>query len=108
MNNLNVIFRVAIDDDIPKLYAWLLDHDRRSIHGSFLCNWNLTQEVHSTKQLLVAIFEDEPIAYIWSDFGILEVRENFRSYGVGRSLVEYAMNQAISNDMCAVSVDCNP
>jgi GNAT superfamily N-acetyltransferase len=104
----NLSFRLANDPDVKRIYSWLLDHERRKVHGSFLCNWNLTQKVHDEKQLIVATIENEPIAYIWEDFGILEVREDFRSKGVGKRLVEYAMKHATSIGKYAISIDCYP
>lgn len=108
MSELRISFSLATDFDIQRIYSWLLEHDRREVHGSFLCNWNLTQLVHEDKKLFVATLDDEPIAYIWEDFGILEVREEFRKKGVGKQLVEYAMERAISNGRCAVSIECKP
>jgi len=108
MRELSLSFRLATDHDVETIYSWLLEHDRRDVHGSFLCNWNLTQRVHDEHQLFVATLEDEPVAYIWEDFGILEVREGFRKMGVGKQLVEYAMQRAISSGRVAVSIECKP
>ena len=108
MRESNLSFRLATDHDAATIYSWLLEHDRREVHGSFLCNWNLTQRVHDEHQLFVATLEGEPVAYIWGDFGILEVREDLRKKGVGKQLVEYAMQSAISSDRIAVSIECKP
>ncbi|WP_447927784.1 GNAT family N-acetyltransferase [Vreelandella sp. EE27] len=108
MNELRLSFRLATDFDVQRIYSWLLEHGRREVHGSFLCNWILTQRVHKDNQLFVATLADEPIAYIWEDFGIVEVREEFRNKGVGKRLVEYAMECAISSGRCAVSIECKP
>lgn len=108
MRESSLSFRLATDHDVETIYSWLLEHDRREVHGSFLCNWNLTKRVHDHRQLLLAAFEDEPVAYIWGDFGILEVREDFRKKGVGKQLVEYAMQRAISSGRIAVSIECKP
>lgn len=108
MKESSLSFRLATDHDVETIHSWLLEHDRREVHGSFLCNWNSTQRVHDEHQLFVAAFEDEPVAYIWGDFGILEVREDFRKKGVGKRLVEYAMQRAISSGRIAVSIECKP
>lgn len=108
MRESSLSFRLATDHDVEKIYSWLLEHHRREVHGSFLCNWNLTQRVHDDHQLFVATLEDEPVAYIWGDFGILEVREDFRKKGFGKQLVEYAMQRAISSGRIAVSIECKP
>ncbi|WP_273182881.1 MULTISPECIES: GNAT family N-acetyltransferase [Methylophaga] len=101
-------FRLATDHDVETIHLWLLEHDRREVHGSFLCNWSSTQRVHDENQLFVATLDDEAIAYIWGDFGILEVREDFRKKGVGKQLVEYAMQRVISTGKIAVSIECEP
>ncbi|WP_353980477.1 GNAT family N-acetyltransferase [Salinicola endophyticus] len=108
MRESNLSFGLATDHDVATIYSWLLEHDRREVYGSFLCNWNLTQRVHDEHQLFVATLEDEPVAYIWGDFGILEVREDLRKKGVGKQLVEYAMQRAISSGRIAVSIECKP
>lgn len=108
MRESSLSLRLATDHDVERIYSWLLEHDHREVHGSFLCNWNLTRQVHEEQQLLVAILQGEPIAYIWGDFGILEVCEEFRKNGVGKQLVEYAMKRAISNGRVAVSIECKP
>lgn len=108
MRESSLSFRLANDHDVEAIYSWLLEHERRHVHGSFLCNWKLTQRAHDDHQLFVATLEDEPIAYIWGDFGILEVREDFRKKGVGKGLVEYAMQRAISSGKIAVSIECQP
>ncbi|MFQ2253143.1 GNAT family N-acetyltransferase [Aeromonas hydrophila] len=108
MRESRLSFRLATNHDVKAIYSWLLEHDRRGVHGSFLCNWNLTQRVHDDHQLVVAALEDEPVAYIWEDFGILEVREDFRKKGVGKQLVEYAMQRAIIRGRIAVFIECKP
>jgi GNAT superfamily N-acetyltransferase len=108
MNELNLSFRLANNLDVKRIYSWLIEHERREVHGSFLCNWNLTQKIHDDNKLFVATLENEPIAYIWEDFGILEVREDSRKKGVGKQLVEYAMKRAISSGRYAISIECKP
>ncbi len=108
MSGLRLSFRLATDLDIQRIYSWLIEQDFRKVNGSFLCNWDLTQLAHENNQLFVAAFVDEPVAYIWEDFGILEVREEFRRKGVGKQLVEYAMEYAISSGRYAVSIECKP
>ncbi|ASG65862.1 hypothetical protein CEW91_10355 [Idiomarina piscisalsi] len=108
MRESGLSFRLATEHDLEAIYSWLLEHAHRDVHGSFLCNWELTQQVHDDHQLFVATIEDEPVAYIWGNFGILEVREDFRKKGIGKGLVEYAMQCAISNGKVAVSIECNP
>ena len=108
MKESSLSFRLATAHDVERIYSWLLDHAHRGVHGSFLCNWNLTRKTHENQQLLVAILQSEPIAYMWGDFGILEVREEFRNNGVGKQLVEFAMKRSLSDNRVAVSIECKP
>jgi len=108
MSELDLSLRLATDLDVEKIYCWLLEQEQCEVHGSFLCNWNLTLEIHGEKQLIVAVLSDEPVAYIWKDFGILEVRESFRRMGIGKRLVEFAMNHARNEGEYAISIECAP
>ncbi len=108
MTELDLSLRAATDLDVEKIHCWLLDQDQREVHGSFLCNWNLTLKTHGENELIVAALNYEPVAYIWEDFGILEVREEFRRKGIGKRLVEFAMNHAISGNRHAISIECTP
>jgi GNAT superfamily N-acetyltransferase len=108
MPNSNCSFRLATDDDIKQVHDWLVDHHRREIHGSFLCNWNLTQREHDKGNVIVGVYENVPVAYMWADFGIVEVREDYRRKGIGRNLVEYALDRARSSDNYCINIECAP
>ncbi len=102
--------RVATEKDIEIIHQWLLNHERRGVSDTFLCNWNLTKKVYSEGGLLVFVDDafNEPIAYIWKDFGVLEVREDIRGERVGRKLVEYALNEALNSNITAINIECSP
>lgn len=108
MIELDFSLRAATDLDVEKIHYWLLDQDHREVHGSFLCNWNLTLKTYAENELLVATLNDEPVAYIWKNFGILEVREEFRKKGIGKRLVEFAMDHARNKNRHAISIECTP
>lgn len=108
MSKLDLSFRLTTDLDVDKIHSWLLEQDIEEVNDSFLCNWNLTRNVHDDNQLVVAVLENEPIAYIWENFGILEVRKDYRNKGVGKQLVEYAMKQAQEKGRHALFIESNP
>lgn len=97
--------RIATDEDISYIYQWLVSHN-----GSFLCNWNLTLEMHNDKKVFVYIDEYDhlPVAYMWADFGIIEVRNDKKQMGIGRKLVEYAINCAKNSDSNIIKIECSP
>ncbi len=108
MPTSNICLKLATDKDMEEIYKWLVDHDKRNVHGSFLCNWGLTQKVHNEEKVIIASIGDKPIAYMWLNFGIVEVREDYRRNGVGRKLVEYALKIASNSDAVCVNIECSP
>jgi len=108
MKSLDLDFRFATDADMEQIYNWLVDHKRRGVDGSFLCNWELTQNVYEEGNIIVAIQDGEPIAYMWKDFGIVEVREDYRLKGVGRQLVRYALELARDSNTVCIDIECAP
>jgi len=87
MSELDLSLRPATDLDVEKIHCWLLEQEQREVHGSFLCNWGSTLKTHGENQLIVAALNDEPVAYLYEGFGILEVRESFRRKGTGERLI---------------------
>ena len=108
MAELSLLMRTATDQDNKKIHSWLKEQNSQKIDGSFLCHWQLTEEKHQDKKLIVAISNDEPIAYIWEDFGILEVRHNFKRKGVGKQIVEYALDRASEKEKINIQITCAP
>ncbi len=106
----NDCIRFATEKDIKNIHRWLVSQDKKGIHGTFLCNWDLTQEIYNEGSLIVYIDDksNEPIAYIWADFGILEVRENKRGQGIGRALTEYAIEKKRKLGEVAIRIECAP
>jgi GNAT superfamily N-acetyltransferase len=95
------------------IHAWLKDHALRKVHGTFLCNWNLTEKVHRRGELLVYIDPEsaQPVAYQWGGLvspGILEVREDMRGQGIGKVLVEHRMALAAIAGEDILYIQCKP
>jgi GNAT superfamily N-acetyltransferase len=108
MHELPLLIRKATDDDLNRIHEWLVEQDHNKVDGTFLFNWAMTQKVQRKNQLFVALLEGKPIAYIWEDFGILEVCEEFRGRGVGRCLVGFALTQAQNQERYAINIQCAP
>ena len=108
MSDLNNCFRIATDDDIEKIHCWLVSQSQRDVYGTFLCNWSWITKAHEEGDVIVCIEKNQPIAYLLADFAILEVREEYRGRGVGRSLVAYGLDQARNLNFYCISGICAP
>jgi len=105
--------RVATDSDMHVIHAWLQAQDTAGVPGTFLCNWNLTEETHSEGK--VSVFadavSDEPLAYQWGGLikdGIFEVRADCRGQGIGRAFVAHLMAEAQAHNDDILVVHCAP
>ena len=109
----NISIRKSTDQDLTEIHSWLVQQTKDNIHGTFLCNWNLTQKCHEEGRLIVAIdsSNNEVIAYQWGGLkfpGILEVRNDKRGLGIGRKIVEYCIEQASNEGVNALHIQCTP
>jgi GNAT superfamily N-acetyltransferase len=105
--------RPSSDADMQKIHTWLQDQQRDEIHGTFLCNWTLTQQCHEEGRLLVYIDDNsgEPVAYQWGGLiqpGILEVRSDMRGRGIGKALVEHRLFKAVEHGVNILRIQCKP
>ena len=102
--------RKSTNADLRAIHTWLVDQDARNIPGTFFCNWELTEKTHKEGKLFVYIdgASGVPVAYLWGDFGILEVRHDMRRKGIGRKLVDYQIKQAIKDNQCFLHIQCEP
>lgn len=108
--NQQGFIRQATESDIEVIHHWLLEHERNEVHGTFLCNWNLTLNVYNEGNLFVYIDSEinKPIAYAWKDLGIVEVKEDKRGHGVGRKIVEYIIHHAQEPNNAILRIECIP
>ena len=106
--------RPSTDADMVKIRAWLEQQKSDEVHGTFLCNWGLTQRLHEEGKLLVYILDEdsgEPVAYQWGGLlqsGILEVRDDLRGRGIGKALVEHRLFEAAEAGEDILHIQCKP
>lgn len=102
--------RLASGEDMKNIHQWLITQDANEVHGSFLCNWNLTNKTYLDNDLFVYVDSNSmcPVAYMWSDFGILEVSNDMRGKGIGRLLVEHGKKEALNSGMAVINIECMP
>lgn len=111
--NRSLLIRWSTDEDVHQIRRWLEEEDRLGIDGNFLCNWNLTVESHQEGKLLVLVDETDgtTLAYQWGQLlqsGILQVRDRFRSKGLGMLVVEHCVELALQQDEMVLQVECKP
>lgn len=105
--------RTSTDADIEFIHAWLQQQHQDNIPGTFMCNWNLTLKQHARGDLLVYVDQEtgEPVAYQWGGLlqpGILEVRNDLRGRGIGRTLVAHRLAQAYASGEDILHIECTP
>ena len=105
--------RRSTDADMRFIKAWLEAQENDEVHGTFLCNWNLTVEAHEAGKLLVYVDEQsqEVVAYQWEALvhpGILEVRNDMRGQGIGKALVAHRLAEAAEAGHDILRIQCTP
>lgn len=105
--------RASIDADVEVIHRWLLQQQAAEVHGTFLCNWNLTLECHREGNLLVYADPDtgEAIAYQWGSLirsGILEVRADRRGQGIGEAMARHRLAEAFERNEDLLEIQCKP
>ena len=100
--------RLSKDSDLPFIYEWLEEEYARGIENLFN-NWELTKEVHDEGKLYVYANErGHPIAYLWDNFGILNVKQTERHRGIGRKLVKFGLKKLFVQNKKYVEIQCAP
>lgn len=99
--------------DVQAVHAWLVEEDRRGVHGNFLCNWGLIEGAHKAGKLLVYIDgkSSMPVGFQLGGLvypGILQVRSDYRGKGIGRKLVDRCVKLANKCDQCLLHIQCKP
>ncbi len=105
--------RQSTDADIAVIHKWLQEQDEAGVHGTFLCNWRLTEKCHQRGELLVYLdpATQVPVAYQWGRLvtpGILEVRNDMRGRGIGKALVEHCLALADREGEHILHIECKP
>ena len=110
MISTNGYIRFATKKDMKTIHNWLIRQDKDNVYESFLCNWNLTKEVYDKENIFVYIDNetDESVAYMWPNFGIVEVRGDKRKQGLGSILVDFGIKYAIESGVTAIKIECAP
>ena len=107
---MNYKLKLATANDLDQIKQWLEEQKKQGL-DTFLCNFDSTTEMSNDNKLLVYydLAKDIPIAYLWLDFGILEVKQDYKNKGIGSKFVieafEYIKNNI--NDRC-LHIECNP
>lgn len=115
MNNTSQFpnVRQATDADVEYIHSWLQTQSAGDVPGTFMCNWNLTLEVHAEGKLVVYAdpATDLAVAYQWGGLlrpGIMEVRADLRGRGIGQTLTRYLLAQAWAKDEDILYIECKP
>lgn len=100
----------AMPADITCILAWLKREYDEDGEG-FWCNRNLIADALDTPGDMWVIRRDgEAVAFQLGRYSaaILSVRKDYRQMGVGTALVEASVERAFSDDVNALSVQCQP
>jgi len=105
---MNTNIRLSTASDLQVIHSWLVKQSKLELEDNFLCNWDLTEKTHREENLYVCTdMDNSPIAYLWGNFGILDVKYELRCNGIGRRLVEFGLHN-LSKKCVAVSIECAP
>lgn len=107
------LLRRSTPEDVQGIHAWLRRQEASGVHGTFLCNWELTRKQHEAGELLVCVDSatGEAIAYQWGGLihpGILEVREDWRGRGIGKLMVDHLLDAAYQAGEDLLRIQCKP
>ena len=102
--------RPATEVDFKAIHGWLLDQERRGQEPSLYTDWNLTENVYEEGRLLVFICENtgKPHAYMWDDFGVVEVWHSERVKDLGKKMVQEAMRMLAERNVAGVRIHAAP
>lgn len=109
----SMLIRLSTDQDLAAVHVWLIDEGSRGVYDNFLCNWTVVVDAHVRRMLLVCIDEMSglPVAFQLGGLirpGILQVREEFRGKGIGKSMVEHCMALATNDCQPLLEIECKP
>lgn len=112
-STLRTSIRRATNDDLRKVLAWLRGEERQGHPGNFYCNWTTIKAMHKNKAVLVCVDRKsgDPVGFFAGSLAtdaIIEVKYDFRGCGIGRALVERAVNLSEDRDEQLLLVECAP
>lgn len=102
--------RRAVQNDFNALMAWLKAEWEQTERG-FYCNRGVIERAFISGQLIVAVEQNEPVAFLASGLtrdGILEVRPDKRGRGLGRLMFEAGLQEAVDLDISMLEIECAP
>ncbi len=107
---MTYLLRPATEIDFNIIHEWLLEQARNRLESSLYCNWNLTKKVYKRGSLLAFVSSDtgRPHAYMWDDFGVVEVMHSKRGEGIGKMMVEEALKLLVERNIAAVGIHAAP
>lgn len=102
--------RFSTREDLEIIGNWLKEQQKEGGDESLYCNWEMTKKEHLSNKLLVYIdkVSNQPAAYLWADFGILEVKNSFRNRGIGRFLAKEGIKNCHQINRVAIKLRCAP
>ena len=107
---MNYELKLATVSDLNKIKQWL-DEQKKQDEETFLCNFDLTTQICNENKLLVYYdkAKDMSIAYLWLDFGIVEVKKDYQNKGIGTKFVKDAFEYIKNNiDERCLDIECKP
>jgi GNAT superfamily N-acetyltransferase len=105
--------RLATKDDMRKVLAWLREEQLEGRPGNFLCNWNVIEAEHKRRAVIVCVDRQSgaPVGFFAGSLAtdaIVGVKYGLRGSGIGRALVERAVERSEDRDEHLLLVECAP
>ncbi len=99
---------------LNQLLLWL-EAEQRATGQGFFCNWEVILHAHKENSLYVIEYNAEALGFLawhgWEPYetiNILSIHPKHRLQGMGKLLVDFYLNSAISRNIKKVKVECEP
>ena len=109
MNNAHHIIRLATADDLSKVEGWLPE-EVNGQHG-FIHNIQMIREAQAKRKMLVYVASGAPVGFLTEGISlssILQVKSGCKKKGIGRLLVEHALQQEEKEGKPIQVIQCSP